>query len=551
MQSSRSMRAYVPESPVPGTPTSYLLEAEPTEILQERALSLRKLMHILFKRKWLVLSVFVAGALGSVTIIVLLFSKPLYVATSQLLISPAREQVVEGPTGGAVPPWLGLNAVEQTAWTIEILKGRYLADRVVHAIGAAILYPPPPKPDLDLLRLIPPVWQQKLSLEDEHISQHEAAVATFLKNVDAKAAGRSSIVQVSFSHEDPELAARVVGLLSEMYLERHLGVQRNVETDAFFQEQFVALKKKLANSQEEIRAFKQLHSLTGSVDEEKNLAIQQLIRLGQERNDTRTEQPQVASRAAELRAHLDSTARSPETIEQLREKLTTLEIQENELAMRMTAEHPTLVSLRKEIRTLRQKLRELGPANLFGTSSRDSLRGNLEADVLRNEAEAKALRAREEAQTAKIAEYQRRLDALERVQPQFNRLQNQLQIDENNYRLYLTKFEESRIARAMDAEKISSVRVIEEARPPRSPIDSKSNSKIVLAILASAAGAASLALLLHFVDASVDTADDVERVLDLPVLASIPDMKPDLLSFGLVPLSGRRAGVPATTSAEA
>jgi uncharacterized protein involved in exopolysaccharide biosynthesis len=139
------------------------------------------------------------------------------------------------------------------------------------------------------------------------------------------------------------------------------------------------------------------------------------------------------------------------------------------------------------------------------------------------------LRARERAQAVKLAEYQLRLDALERVQPQFIRLQNELEVDEQNYRLYLTKFEESRIARAMDAQKITSVRVIEQARPPNSPIDSKRNSKMVLAIVGSAAAAIALAFVMHLVDRSLDTTDDVEKVLDLPVLAAIPE-----ITFGLV-----------------
>src|SRR5690606_25273927 len=153
--------------------------------------------------------------------------------TSQLLISPAREQMSVAPSGGSVPPWLGFNAVEQTAWTVEMLKGRFLAERVVQAIGHGVLYPSAPKENLSLLELVSRLWRQD-RLHDE-LTLQEEAIRRFLKNVDAKPAGRSSIVQVSFRHENAELAARVVRLLSEMYVERHLGVQRNAETDDFFQ----------------------------------------------------------------------------------------------------------------------------------------------------------------------------------------------------------------------------------------------------------------------------------------------------------------------------
>ena len=549
MQPIESMSSNYANRLAPSLVSSNALEAEPIEVVQERAPSARKLLHIVFKRKWLVLMCFVVCAAGSVTVLVLLSSNPVYLATSQLLISPAREQIVEGSAGGPAPPWLGFNAVEQTAWTVEMLKGRFLAERVVKAIGPAVLYPSSPKKDLELLGLISSVWVQKLSSEDEQ-TLHEVAIRTFLNNVDAKPVGRSSIVQLSFRHESPEMAARVVNLLGEMYMERHLGVQRNAETDAFFQEQLLALKRTLADTQEKIRAFKQLHGVTGSVDEEKRLAMEQLISLRRELNKNRSEQPQVQTRAAEVRRQLASTARTPSKIEQLREKITTLEIQENELSLRMTAQHPTLHSLRKEIDTLRQSLSELVPANLYGTSSRESLHANLEEELLRNEAEAKAMRAREGAQTAQIAEHQMRLDALERIQPEFSRLQNQLQIEENNHRLYLTKFEESRIARAMDAHKITSVRVIEQAYPPSSQIESNRNTQTILAIVASAVGAVALAFLLHLADDTLDTSYDVERVLDLPVLASIPARRAAQAGSDIVRLIDRRADIPASTSAQ-
>ena len=100
-----------------------------------------------------------------------------------------------------------------------------------------------------------------------------------------------------------------------------------------------------------------------------------------------------------------------------------------------------------------------------------------------------------------------------------------MQADENNYRLYLSKFEESRISGAMDAEKISAVRVIESAQPPVTPLDSKRNLKIVLGILGSGLGALALAFLLQFLGGSLDTAEDIERYVELPVLASIPRLK--------------------------
>ncbi len=97
-------------------------------------------------------------------------------------------------------------------------------------------------------------------------------------------------------------------------------------------------------------------------------------------------------------------------------------------------------------------------------------------------------------------------------------------MDEQNYRFYLTKFEESRISSAMDAEKIASVRVIEPAEPPRRPVSSKARLRLVLGLIFGGVGGVAIAFFLHLTSGRFDTDDDVEDYLGLPVLASIPEL---------------------------
>lgn len=49
-----------------------------------------------------------------------------------------------------------------------------------------------------------------------------------------------------------------------------------------------------------------------------------------------------------------------------------------------------------------------------------------------------------------------------------------------NYRLYLTKFDESRIPNAMDAEKMANVSFLEPAIPPLKPVSPKGRLNLVL-----------------------------------------------------------------------
>jgi uncharacterized protein involved in exopolysaccharide biosynthesis len=417
-------------------------------------LSLKQLLHILLKHKLLIVACF-AGSLAMAKTIGL-FIVPAYVATSQILLSPGPEHVADFslPTGGAIPPWVRFNAEEEIGRTVELLSGRFLAERVVRTIGADVLYPERAHPRWNL-----PSWIWTTEATDPE-AREEAAILRFMGAVAAEAANRAPIINVSFKHEDPELSARAVNLLLDLYLERYLGIQENPKADVFFQAQFENLKRKLRASESQLLAFKQRHGITSSVNDEQVLLRQMQTGLRGDLNEVRSRQAELQSREGELR--------------------------------RQISEHGTLY-------------------------------GNLQADLSRNGTEMKALNAREASVASKIADLQGRMDALERVRDEYSHLEKQVKADEDNYRLYLHKFEEVRIAGAMDKERIVSVRVIEPARPPSRPMESRAERLLALGGLLGLAGGVALALLLQLWRGTLDTAEDVEKALHLPVLASICD----------------------------
>ena len=106
-----------------------------------------------------------------------------------------------------------------------------------------------------------------------------------------------------------------------------------------------------------------------------------------------------------------------------------------------------------------------------------------------------------------------------------SRLENQLDVDQENYRLYLKKFEESRISNAMDAEKIANVSVLERAIPPLKPVSPKVRLNLALGVFLGMFGGLFLAFFMEYLDDSLDRPEDVEQHLKLPVLVSIPELK--------------------------
>ena len=482
---------------------------------------IRNFLHVLFKHKWLVFWFFVGTSLTVISA-VLFFTKPVYQVKTQLMLSLGRENIsdVSIVTSGTVAPKFNSSMEEQLARSIELLTGRVPVERVVQMIGADKLYPDLRKPAA--------AWRTKF-FEDKQPSEQdlvEAAVTRLLANIQAEAAGKSGLVNLTVKHGDPEMASNISNWLASLYIERHLGIFKSPKADSFLLQQFQNVKRKLRDAEEKLSAFKRRYNITGAVKDEQELAIKQQVTVRTALNDTRSQQNEVASRIAQLKLQLANTTEDPGNTTIFRDKLANLELQEGELALRLKAENPMLRAVREEIRLVRQKIAEQGAGKSYGnTSARDgSLFAQLQQELLRNEAEQKALRAREEGQSAKLGEAEARLAMLDQVAVEFSHLQQAQQAEEQNNKLYQTKFEESRISTAMDAEKIASVRVVEPPRIPRVPIDSKTWLKILAGILFGLLGGIALAFVAHAMSGRLETAEEVQRYLALPVLASVPQL---------------------------
>jgi len=489
---------------------------ESIDVREERSGTLRDALNIVFRRWKMVVAFFFATFL-SVVVIILFFNQTTYSAVAQLVVLPGREHVADMrlSTGGALQPSLDFNAEEQVLRTIEMLTSRFLAEQAVRQIGPAVLYE-----DLDSERKR---FLGTLSAAEAM----QAAITRLLKNVTAMPAGKSGLINLSFEHKDPQVAAQVVNVLGDLYVTRHLDVQRNPRGDAVIEEQFGVLKQKLRKAEETLETFKNRYGITGPVKDELELGRKQVLASQMALSDARKLQSEVDSRLTALRGQLDKTSRNPNAVGAVQEKLANLELQESELAQRATAAHPTLRSLRREIAAVRKQLDDVEDSKPYGTvaSKEGGLYGRLQEEMLRNETESRALAARIVAEEKNLATHQNRLQTLEKISVEYGHLQQLAELDTQNYRLFLTKMEESRISHAMDAKNIASVRVIDPAEPPSTPVDSKNLLKLALGLIFGGVGGIALAFLMHFISGRVDTIEDVERSLGLPVLASIPELE--------------------------
>jgi polysaccharide chain length determinant protein (PEP-CTERM system associated) len=471
--------------------------------LEIRRSSLRDFLHVVFKRKNQLLFFFLVTVC---TVVVGTFVvKPTYEAKTQVLVKIGRENFYV-PPGGGNSPIINFNRDNQINSEIELLKSRSLVEQVVESLGSENIYK-----DIE----------------------YKDVVLTLQKKLWIEGIKKSDVIAVSFKHKDPEMAALVVNTLAKAYMEHHLDVHKNPASYNFFEEQSGILKNKLEQSEKTLKAFKEQHQIT-ALDEEQKLLLGQIGDLRAELNLTLSNEAETKNRIRQLRQQINKT---PETIPQgeeidhnpylisnLEARLVELELKEKTLLTKYTPQSRLVQNVKEEIQMVQSKL--TAQENKRYGKSRTGLNTTyqrLKEELFQNQVEQKALTGKKETQSAQMANFQEKLEQLNQIEVELSQLQQAVDVDRQNYRLYLSKFEEARISDAMDTKKITNVSLIEPAFSPLKPVSPKMFLNLVLSIFLGGFGGLGLAFFSEYLDDSLEKPEDVEDALQIPVLASIPE----------------------------
>ena len=506
----------------------------------ESTTSLRDFLTVIFKHKAKILTFFFATvivvAIGSFVI------KPTYEATSQVLVKLGRENIYipTSPTTTSQSPIFSFNREEQINSEIEIIKGRNLLDKVIDTVGAQTIYPDlEPGREADLMKKVAMLpFVRRLTgnqLFNDKTSPGDRALLRLRKKVSIEGVKKSDVIGITFQSHDPQVAARVVNTLVAFYLDHHLTVHKNPMAYDFFQDQAGLLEAKVQESERALEAFKKEYAVI-SLQEQRSLLLQKSADLAAALNTTLSQIQESTTRVGKLGQQLSRLSPSveierniggnPYVINTLKAKLVELELKERELLNKYTENNRLVVNVRQDIKAVKQRVthehRQVYEGSRLGINITYK---QLEGKLLAEEANLKASKARKRSQREHLAKYAAELEKLNRAEVDLNNLEHQVEINRQNYKLYLTKLEESRISNAMDMEKIANVSVIQPARVPIKPIKPRKALNIVLAIFLGGIGGLGLAFFSEYMDHSLKTPEEVETQLQLPHLISIPTLK--------------------------
>jgi uncharacterized protein involved in exopolysaccharide biosynthesis len=363
-----------------------------------------------------------------------------YETRARILVKYTSEYVYRPQIGEARLP-IALAPEEILNSEISIITSDELVREVIEEIGVATLYPGS-------------FFGRTPSIED--------ASKTFRKNLSAEGVRRSTVLQVSFTHPDPQLSTRALHALVDRFEQKHVNVFSE-GTLAFLEDQLRTYAQRLRKSDEKLEAFRQEHGVF-EYTEQMNLLLRE-------------------------RAELEASHRQAGV---------------------------ELAESQRQIEPLRRSLEGPRPPDVIGA---------IQTDMIRLEGEAQARRARLSAVSNLIEDLERKIRAMERNERQLASIRRDIAQDEKNYEAYRARVEEMRVASALGEQSISNISVIDPGSVPTQPAGSRRAVKLLLGAILAGLSAAIYAFIAEYLSQGMATPEAVQRRLSLPVLASVEQFR--------------------------
>jgi len=348
----------------------------------------------------------------------------------------------------------------------------------------------------------------------------------------------TNILELSYQSEYPKLAARLLNAVAQAMVEDNIKAISSEATKvkAFLEKKQVpSAEKQLLQAEEKENKYRKSSGIVSFEEQTKSL-VQSIATVEDQERTLSAQLQEIKARDASLRQITDSgtlnkaysSVRSgqDDEIKKLRAKLSELENKIIEARLRFTEEHPTVTNLVGEREALRaiysEQVARVSPqgqtvsANNFAG---DQLSQELNSKFILNRIEESAVNDRLKLLQTTKTDLQKRLAQLPINQQTLMLLTRKREEAAVSLKFLQSKLEEARLT---EAQKVSNIRVIENAVPASSPSDPKPNVILALASVFGTMLGVGVVLLLEIMDNTLRDASEAEELLQLPLLGVLP-----------------------------
>lgn len=490
-------------------------------IEEDDSIDLREYWRILAKRRSVIFSVLATVLVA--TLVATLLMRPEYRATTTLQINPESGRILA--YDDFEPSGRGTASHQQFLTTqYGVLSSRSLAEAVVRRHDLA------DHPELTgelrqrsvvaELRALAGIVRSAIGSSDQGHSpgsleadpalgaegRTRAAADRLRERIEIQPERNSQLVHVSFVSLDPGFSAQMANAVAREYIDGTMQRRFDAGSEArrFLQAQLEEMRIALERSDWELADFARRVRVS-DLAQNQDMAREGLRSLNENLETVRKELVQLAGwRELVQRGrldHLDPVINSA-ALAELQKRLLDASAEYATLSERFLDDYPTVAATLRRIELLRQEI--------------EAERQRIGAGII---GRFETLRAQEMALEQAIAEREERIMALNEQAVQYNILRREHETNRELYDGLLQRMKEIGVAAGVQE---SNIAVIDVAQVPAGVFRPVLTKNLAIASVLGLMFGVGLALLLEFLDRSVRHAEDVERLVELPVIGLVP-----------------------------
>ena len=471
----------------------------------EEEINLKDYLNIILNYKWLIIGVFLVISIATA---IYTFRLPkIYEASSMVMIEQKSNSDMF-MLGGSIGPTTLNN-------TMEIIKSRPISEIVLKMLKANKNYKKFP------------------------ISESEAPIHSLMKGISVDSKRQTDILTLKYDSTNPEEAKVIVNSFAKAIVQKKTEYARIEVSNIrqFLEDQVSTIKRRLQNSEEDLRTYKVEHGISILSEETKNL-IEKSSDMEANLKAAETEY-QVAekkyiylknelTKQDSLLGDVNSILNSP-LLEKLRTEVVDTQTRLSKLLTKQnySESHPEIISLTKELERAKKNLKKEIIKNVaVKTGSADPLvyRSELIKDIAVTETDVTVAKAKYTSLKESVKDYQSKINLLPDTELDLARRERAFKMNEKIYGMMVTKYEDAKIA---EQGKMGNIRIIEEANTPEHPIKPNKKMNLLIGLVLGLGFGVGLAFLLHSFDNRIHTLDDVEKNINYSIMGTIPKISID------------------------
>jgi uncharacterized protein involved in exopolysaccharide biosynthesis len=461
-------------------------------------LTSRELLSILFKEKTKLFLVFVVLCAAVVGYSFLL--TPYYEATTRLLVKTGPEFQTQSDTNAPVAGVPSTTKLEVVNSEIQILTSRDLIAAVIDKIGADKLYP--------------------------GAASTDEAIRKFQADFKAAPVEQADVIDASYRNASRDLAIAALNEVVAVYQQKH--------AEMFADPRYAFLKQQTQQYGDQLDAITKKEA---DIRNEKSLfdVDAQRAKLLDDRAATSSIIAQLKSQSIDAHQRIDflnnrlkttpalipAGEQPSDAVEQAKARLLDLQVKQQQLRERYVGDVKPEQDADAEIAKLKDFISRSDPITTKQWSQRNSAYDDMVVALNRALADAAPLDQQIAMRQQELTRIDDRLRDLEQGATAIDDLERERRTLEELTHSYRTRYENARMNEDLDRQRIVSVSIVQRPDAPEKPAGPRHLPFALAGLLIGIVGASGVLLYLLVFRETLITVESVERIIGLPVVASV------------------------------